>query len=115
MTTKTTTTVIQDPKAVQPAIALTRTGLLDPGAVSQWVEETSGADGLTSFPEPKEMEPAARVIQNGPFRGIRIQIGSPLSSPTLTATQSTQPDLDSLSADRTVTSLTAAPGSTASP
>jgi len=77
MTTKTTTTVIQDPKAVQPAIALTRTGLLDPGAVSQWVEETSGADGLTSFPEPKEMEPAARVIQNGPFRGIRIQIGSP--------------------------------------
>jgi hypothetical protein len=115
MATKTPTKVIPDPKAVQPTIALTRTGLLDSDAVSQWVEETSGADGLTSFPEPKEMEPAARVIQNGPFRGIRIQIGSPLSSPTLTAIRSTPTDLGSLSTDRTVTSLTAAPESTASP
>jgi hypothetical protein len=113
MATKTTTTVIQDPKAVQPAIALTRTGMLDPGTVSQWVEVTSGADGLTSFPEPKEMEPAARVIQNGPLQGLSIQVGSPLSSPTLTTTI-LHTGSDSLSTDHTVTSLTAAPQSTAS-
>lgn len=115
MTAKTSAELVQDPKVAQPAIVLTTTGELDPDTVIRWVGKTSRADGLISFPGPDEMQPPAQVIKGGPLDGLSIQVGSPWSSPTLTATVFTPTGLDSLSADRTVTSLTAGTESTASP